>query len=150
MAVWGGGGANTWREAFIKQFNPGNGSTIKMVEVPNPAGALRSPAAASQYNLALVTYFEAIALSNAGLIESFDDKQLPGIGDVDPKFLTKDKAGRHVGLPACRPTSPTMVSPSTPTSRRRRTLPRGRGWPTRNGRASCRSPGRSISRPTTQ
>ena len=22
MAVWGGGGANTWREAFIKQFNP--------------------------------------------------------------------------------------------------------------------------------
>ena len=28
MAVWGGGGANTWREAFIKQFNPGNGSTI--------------------------------------------------------------------------------------------------------------------------
>ena len=100
MAVWGGGGANTWREAFIKQFNPGNGSTIKMVEVPNPAGALRSPAAASQYNLALVTYFEAIALSNAGLIESFDDKQLPGIGDVDPKFLTKDKAGRHVGLPA--------------------------------------------------
>ena len=99
MAVWGGGGANTWREAFIKQFNPGNGSTIKMVEVPNPAGALRSPAAAGQYNLALVTYFEAIALSNAGLIESFDDKQLPGIADVDPKFLTKDKAGRHVGLP---------------------------------------------------
>jgi hypothetical protein len=92
-----GGGANTWREAFIKQFSPGNGSTIKMVEVPNPAGALRSPAAAGQYSLALVTYFEAIALSNAGLIESFDDKQLPGIGDVDPKFLTKDKAGRHVG-----------------------------------------------------
>jgi len=100
MAVWGGGGGNTWREASIKQFNPGNGSTIKMVEVPNPAGALRSPAAASQYRLALVTYFEAIALSTAGLIESFDDKQLPGIGDVDPKFLTKDKAGRHVGLPA--------------------------------------------------
>jgi len=99
MAVWGGGGANTWREAFIKQFNPGNGSTIKMVEVPNPAGALRSPAAAGQYNLALVTYFEAIALSNAGLIESFDDRQLPGIADVDPKYLTKDKAGRHVGLP---------------------------------------------------
>ena len=67
--------------------------------MPNPAGALRSPAAANQYNLALVTYFEAIALSNAGLIESFDDKQLPGVADVDPKFLTKDKAGRHVGLP---------------------------------------------------
>ena len=99
MAVWGGGGANTWREAFIKQFSPGNGSTIKMVEVPNPAGALRSPAAAGQYSLALVTYFEAIALSNAGLIESFDDKQLPGIADVDPKYLTRDKAGRHVGLP---------------------------------------------------
>ena len=99
MAVWGGGGANTWREAFIKQFTPTGGYTVKMVEVPNPAGALRSPAAANQYNLALVTYFEAIALSNAGLIESFDDKQLPGIADVDTKFLTKDKAGRHVGLP---------------------------------------------------
>jgi putative spermidine/putrescine transport system substrate-binding protein len=99
MAVWGGGGANTWREAFIKQFAPAGGYSVKMVEVPNPAGALRSPAA-NQYNLALVTYFEAIALSNAGLIESFDDKQLPGIADVDPKFLTKDKAGRHVGLPA--------------------------------------------------
>ena len=73
MAVWGGGGANTWREAFIKQFTPAGGYSVKMVEVPNPAGALRSPAAANQYNLALVTYFEAIALSNAGLIESFDD-----------------------------------------------------------------------------
>lgn len=99
FAVWGGGGANTWREAFIKQFNAPAGVSIKMVEVPNPAGALRSPAAANQYNLALVTYFEAIALSNAGLIETFDDKQLPGIADVDPKFLTKDKAGKHVGLP---------------------------------------------------
>ena len=74
-----------------------------MVEVPNPAGALRSPAAAGQYNLALVTYFEAIALSNAGLIESFDDRQLPGIADVDPKYLTRDKAGRHVGLPVLGP-----------------------------------------------
>ncbi|MBN9540847.1 MAG: extracellular solute-binding protein [Reyranella sp.] len=99
MAVWGGGGANTWREAFIKQFSPAEKFTIKMVEVPNPAGGLRSPAAASQYNLALVTYFEAIALSKAGLIESFDDNQLTGIKDVDPKYLTRDKAGRHVGLP---------------------------------------------------
>ena len=99
FAVWGGGGANTWREAFIKQFQPANNFTIKMVEVPNPAGTLRSPAAASQYNLALVTYFEAIALSNAGLIETFDDKELSGISAVDPKFLTRDKAGRHVGLP---------------------------------------------------
>ena len=99
MAVWGGGGANTWREAFIKQFSPAEKFTIKMVDVPNPAGGLRSPAAASQYNLALVTYFEAIALSKAGLIESFDDNQLTGIKDVDPKYLTRDKAGRHVGLP---------------------------------------------------
>ena len=99
MAVWGGGGAHTWREAFIKQFSPAEKFTIKMVEVPNPAGGLRSPAAASQYNLALVTYFEAIALSKAGLIESFDDNQLTGIKDVDPKYLTRDKAGRHVGLP---------------------------------------------------
>lgn len=43
MAVWGGGGANTWREAFIKQFAPASGYSVKMVEVPNPAGALRSP-----------------------------------------------------------------------------------------------------------
>ncbi len=99
FAVWGGGGANTWREAFIKQFPSSNGFSIKMVEVPNPAGALRSPAAASQYSLALVTYFEAIALSNAGLIETFDDKELSGISAVDPKFLTRDKASRHVGLP---------------------------------------------------
>ncbi|MBS0539199.1 MAG: extracellular solute-binding protein [Proteobacteria bacterium] len=100
MAVWGGGGANTWREAFIKQFSPpGDGHSVKMVEVPNPAGALRSPAAANQYNLALVTYFEAIALSQAGLIETFTDAQLPGAADVDRKYLTKDKAGRLVGLP---------------------------------------------------
>lgn len=99
MAVWGGGGANTWRDAFIKQFAPTAGFTVKMAEVPNTAGAVRSPAAASQYNAVLVTYFEAIALSKAGLIETFDDKQLPGIADVDPKYLTKDKSGRHVGLP---------------------------------------------------
>ena len=104
MAVWGGGGANTWREAFIKQFAPGNGSTIKMVEVPNPAGALRSPAAANQYNLALVTYFEAIALSNAGLIESFDDKQLPGIADVDPTV-------RAVAVQVIASTAFALVSP---------------------------------------
>ena len=148
MAVWGGGGANTWREAFIKQFAPGNGSTIKMVEVPNPAGALRSPAAANQYNLALVTYFEAIALSNAGLIESFDDKQLPGIADVDPKFLTKDKAG-----PPCRPAGLLHLLRHRLQHRPRqgrRTSPRGRASPTRSGKASCRSRGRSTSRPTTR
>jgi len=99
MAVWGGGGANTWREAFIKDFAPGAGFTVKMVEVPNPAGGLRSPAAANQYNVALVTYFEAIALSKAGLIETFDDKDLPSLASVDPKFLSRTKDGRHVGVP---------------------------------------------------
>ena len=99
MAVWGGGGAQTWREAFIKDFTPTAKVEVKIAEVPNPAGALRSPAA-SQYNVALVTYFEAIALAKAGLIETFASEELPSLGETDPRFVAKNPEGRLLGVPA--------------------------------------------------
>lgn len=100
MAVWGGGGALTWRDAYIKDFPPSANVSIKIAEVPNTAGVIRSPAAASQYHLALVTYFEAIALMNARLLEGFDPGELPGLTETNPKYLTKDNAGRYIGVPA--------------------------------------------------
>jgi putative spermidine/putrescine transport system substrate-binding protein len=99
MAVWGGGGAQTWREAFIRDFFPTSKVEVKIAEVPNPAGALRSPAAA-QYNAALVTYFEAIALAKAGLIETFSADELPALSETDPRFVAKNAEGRLLGVPA--------------------------------------------------
>ena len=94
MCVWGGGGALVWRESFVPDFTAATGIPVRIAEVPNPAGALRSPVANTQYNLALVTYFEAIELSRAAdarlgvdashVVGEGDDRrlirELPGVG----------------------------------------------------------------------
>lgn len=96
MCVWGGGGALVWRESFVAQFSH---APVRVVEVPIPAGALRSPAAASQYNLGLVTYFEAIALAQAGLIETFTPAEIPNLAQMRPEYLPRNAQDRALGVP---------------------------------------------------
>ena len=99
MCVWGGGGALVWREAFVKAFTESTNTAVRVVEVPIPAGALRSPAAASQYSLGLVTYFEAIALAQAGLIETFAPSDIPNIAQLRPEYLPRNAQDRALGVP---------------------------------------------------
>lgn len=99
MCVWGGGGALVWREAFVAAFTQATSMQVRVVEVPIPAGALRSPAAASQYNLGLVTYFEAIALAQAGLIETFAPGDLPNLAQMRPEYLPRNAQDRALGVP---------------------------------------------------
>lgn len=99
MCVWGGGGALVWRESFVPDFTAATGIPVRIAEVPNPAGALRSPVANTQYNLALVTYFEAIELSRAGLIDTFAPSDLPGLQEVDPNYHPRTRDGRIAGVP---------------------------------------------------
>lgn len=99
MAVWGGGGALVWRESFVPEFTASTGIPIRIVEVPNTAGALRSPVANTQYNLALVTYFEAIELARAGMIETFAPMELPGLQEVDPRYHPRTRNGNLAGMP---------------------------------------------------
>ena len=99
MAVWGGGGALVWRESFVPEFTAATNIPVRIVEVPNPAGALRSPAAATQYTTALVTYFEAMQLAKAGLIETFTRQELPTLGDVTEAYQPGVAGGRFAGIP---------------------------------------------------
>ena len=99
MCVWGGGGALVWRESFVPDFSAATGIPVRIVEVPNPAGALRSPVANTQYNLALVTYFEAIELARTGLIDTFAPSDLPGLQEVDPNYHPRTRDGRVAGVP---------------------------------------------------
>lgn len=99
MAVWGGGGALVWRESFVPAFTAATGIPMRIVEVPNTAGALRSPVANTQYSLALVTYFEAIELARAGMIETFTPAELPGLQEVDPRYHPCTRGGALAGVP---------------------------------------------------
>lgn len=99
MAVWGGGGALVWRESFVPDFTAATGIPMRIVEVPNTAGVLRSPVANTQYNLALVTYFEAIELARAGTIETFTPAELPGLRDVDERYHPRTRSGGLAGMP---------------------------------------------------
>lgn len=99
MAVWGGGGALVWRESFVPEFTAATNIPVRIVEVPNPAGSLRSPAAANQYTVALVTYFEAVQLAQAGLIETFTAQELPRLSDVTEAYQPRMPDGRFAGIP---------------------------------------------------
>lgn len=99
MCVWGGGGALVWRESFVPDFTAATGIPVRIAEVPNPTGALRSPVANTQYNLALVTYFEAIELARLGLIDTFAPSELPGLQEVDPNYHPHTRDGRIAGMP---------------------------------------------------
>lgn len=99
MAVWGGGGALVWRESFVPQFTAATNTPVRIVEVPNPAGALRSPAASTQYSAALVTYFEAVQLAQAGLIETFTPQELPSLAEVSEAYRPAVPGGRFAGMP---------------------------------------------------
>jgi putative spermidine/putrescine transport system substrate-binding protein len=99
MCVWGGGGALVWRESFVQDFTAATGLPVRIVEVPNTAGALRSPVANTQYNLALVTYFEAVELARAGTIETFTAQDLPSLQEVEPRYHPKTPGGALVGVP---------------------------------------------------
>ncbi|WP_199087235.1 extracellular solute-binding protein [Bosea sp. ASV33] len=96
-ATWGGGGAAVLRDYFQVQFTQKTGIAARMAEVPNTAGAVRSPSA-SQYNVVEVTYFEAIGLAKSNLLEAFEDKEIPAIADLPKELVVRNKDGRIVGL----------------------------------------------------
>jgi putative spermidine/putrescine transport system substrate-binding protein len=99
-ATWGGGGADTFRRAIAAHFTSATQIAIKVAEVPNTAGVIRSPAAAAQYNTVTVTFFEAVALARDGLLEPFDDKDLPHLSETPEAFIIRDGGNKVVGLPA--------------------------------------------------
>ncbi len=99
-ATWGGGGAATTRKAFADPFFEATKIPVKIAEVPNTAGVVRSPAAASQYNTVTVTYFEAVALSMQGLLESFSDNELPHAKEIPDAIVIRDKNKKIVALPS--------------------------------------------------
>lgn len=99
-ATWGGGGAATTRTAYADPFTAATKIPVKIAEVPNTAGVIRSPAAASQYSTATVTYFEAVALAKQGLLEPFDDKELPYLAETPENIIVRDKNKKVVGVPS--------------------------------------------------
>lgn len=96
-ATWGGGGAAVLRDHFQAPFVQRTGIPARMAEVPNTAGLVRSPTA-SQYNVVEVTYFEAIGLARSSLLETFEDREIPGIANLPSELVVRNAQGRIVGL----------------------------------------------------
>ena len=82
-ATWGGGGAKATREIVQEPFTKSTGIAARMVEVPNTAGAVRSPAA-KQYSVVDVTFFEGVGMADMDLLESFTDQELTEAANLPP------------------------------------------------------------------
>jgi putative spermidine/putrescine transport system substrate-binding protein len=96
-ATWGGGGAKMMREKVQEPFTKSTGIAARMVEVPNTAGAVRSPAA-KQYNVVDMTYFEGVAMVDKDLLEAFTDEELPEVKNLVPETVLRNKEGRIIGV----------------------------------------------------
>ncbi len=96
-ATWGGGGAKMLREKVQEPFTKATGIATRMVEVPNTAGAVRSPAA-KQYGVVDVTFFEGVAMADKNLLEPFTDEELPEVKNLAPETVLRNKDGRIVGV----------------------------------------------------
>lgn len=97
IATWGGGGANTLRQSVAEPFTKESGIKTTVAEVPNTAGAVRSPTA-KDYGAVEVTFFEATKLAKEGLLEPFEDSEIPNIADLDPGLVVRDEQGKVVGV----------------------------------------------------
>lgn len=96
-ATWGGGGAKMMREKVQEPFTKATGIAARMVEVPNTAGAVRSPAA-KQYSVVDVTFFEGVGMIDKDLLESFSDEELPEVKNLVPETVLRGKDGRIIGV----------------------------------------------------
>lgn len=99
LATWGGDVSTTWRRHFVEPFTKETGIEAELTEVPNPESSIRSLASKAPYNVALVTYFDAIKLYKDGLIEGFDAKDIPEIANVAEKDQLKGPDGKLLGAP---------------------------------------------------
>ncbi|MBM2293922.1 extracellular solute-binding protein [Sulfitobacter pseudonitzschiae] len=98
-ATWGGGGAIALKDNVQTPFTEESGIVATVAEVPNTAGAVRSPTA-SQYNVVTVTFFEGVAMADLDLLEGFKDEELPGIEDLPPEIIIRNEEGLIVGIPS--------------------------------------------------
>lgn len=96
-ATWGGGGALTLRDHLQAHFTRRTNIAARVVEVPNTAGAVRSPTA-SQYNVVDLTYFEAVGLGRTNLVEAFEDSEFPGLANIPAELIVRNRQGKVVGL----------------------------------------------------
>ncbi|MEC7258140.1 MAG: extracellular solute-binding protein [Pseudomonadota bacterium] len=97
-ATWGGGGARTLADYVQKPFSEQSGIETRVAEVPNTAGAVRSPTA-SQYNAVTVTFFEGVGLSGTDLLEGFTDAEIPEVKNLPPEVVIRNDEGLIVGIP---------------------------------------------------
>lgn len=98
MATWGGGVGKAWREAFAKPFTAATNIPVNIVEVPIPEAQIRAQKDAPKYNAAISSLWEAAQMSEDGLLEEFDAKDIPALKDVPDKYLLKSANGRIVGV----------------------------------------------------
>lgn len=97
-ATWGGGGARKLEEYVQKPFMEKTGVDARVTEVPNTAGAVRSPTA-SQYNAVTVTFFEGVGLSGTDLLQGFTDEEIPEVKNLPPEVVIRNDEGLIVGIP---------------------------------------------------
>ncbi|WP_149537863.1 extracellular solute-binding protein [Siccirubricoccus phaeus] len=99
MASWGGGGARMWREVFAVPFQKESGVETSVVEVPDPAAAVAAAQGRPQHNAIVAASYQAANLARRGLIEEFDEADLPAIQHIPEQYRIRNTAGKLLGMP---------------------------------------------------
>ncbi|WP_395670301.1 extracellular solute-binding protein [Phenylobacterium sp.] len=98
MGTWGGGNAEAWRRV-LADFQASTGISARVAEWADPEPALRAQASDPKYNVGICTALDTISLQKDGLLESFSDDELPGLSQVDERYVVRARDGRVIGLP---------------------------------------------------
>lgn len=96
---WGGGVDKTWQEAFAKPYQQRSGTPVSIRQASDPTAQIRAQAASPQYNVFVGTYTDAVNMHRDGLIETFDQAELPHVATVEPGSRLVTPEGRLLGVP---------------------------------------------------
>lgn len=99
MLTWGGGVDRAWSESFIDIFTDKTGIKASAKGVLSPATEVHVEKGSPSFNTAIVTMFQALELSQSGLLETFDVDQFPALSKVPANTILKDDNDKLIGIP---------------------------------------------------
>ncbi|GGM12711.1 ABC transporter substrate-binding protein [Pseudooceanicola nanhaiensis] len=97
-ASWGGGVGDTWTGAFAGPFEAETGTSVRIVEVPNPEAQFRAQAGNPQYHTGIGTFVQGVNLMRDDMLETFDIEEIPAMKNIPEEYWLKTEDGRLAGI----------------------------------------------------
>jgi putative spermidine/putrescine transport system substrate-binding protein len=98
MAVWRGGTAESWRDAFGKGYTAQTGVQFQPVEVPSTQAAIIAAQGSGTFDAAVVTFSDAALLLRQNAVETLSLDDFPALKSIPPRYLLTAPDGRIVGV----------------------------------------------------